>query len=283
MQAWERKRIWKVGKHRVKFREIWIKSGRKVSPALSNDFQRSLEEVVRALVGRWGNQENMFKELKAHGIDRIHSYRKESFDQEYLYSRGLETEEEGIRHRIENPKVRELTRRIALLRRESRKVAQKILTGEKKGMGKKLTGLRRKEAGLARQIANMKRQRAGLPKKVLMIDRIAEDKIIRLSDCKKLFFDWLKMNAIWAEKMLVGVATPFYKDLRDVNKFILSVLQSRTYVRREGETLHVAFPPRRSKNGRLALEAICEFLNNKGSFDLRLTFNRLSFSVGIKH
>ena len=55
--AWERK---------AEFREIWISKGKQASPALSNDFGTSLEDLVRQMTRRWGAQENMFKELNGY-------------------------------------------------------------------------------------------------------------------------------------------------------------------------------------------------------------------------
>jgi hypothetical protein len=283
MKAWERTRTVEADGKKARFRDIWIKSGRKVSGVLSNDFQRPLGELVAALVGRWGNQENMFKDLKDHGIDRIHSYRKEPYSEEYLYSRGLEDRQQGIQHEIANPKVREINKELRGLRGEKKKLAQKILTAERYKKVDDATALKKKAAGLGRRIENRISQRETMPKKVLMIDRIEQDDVVRLCDGKKMFFDWLKMNAIWAKKMLVEAAKPFYKDLRDVNKFVISVLQSRTYVHRCGETLEIAFPPQRSPNGKAALEALCEFLNKKEPFDLDLSFNKINFHVGEKH
>lgn len=282
-EAWERTRMLEVKGKQGTFREIWIRSGQKVSPVLSNDFDRPLPELVASLVGRWGNQENMFKDLKNHGIDRIHSYESEAYSEEYLYSRGLEDQEKGIQYEIGNPKIRKLNRELKRLRSEKKKIEQKLLTVENTKNQEGATALRKKRAGLIRRIDNRIKERDDLPKTILMMERIEEDGIQRLCDGKKMFFDWLKMNAIWATKMLIEVVKPFYKDLRDVNKFILSILQSRTYVCRSGETLEVAFPPQRSRNGGEALEALCKFLNEKGSFDLGLSFWKIWFRVGDKH
>jgi len=71
--AWERDVEFEVGNKKRVFREVWIRKGRKVSPALTNDEQMPLADVVRTLVRRWGAQENGFKKLKAHGVDLIHS------------------------------------------------------------------------------------------------------------------------------------------------------------------------------------------------------------------
>lgn len=282
LQAWERPTTMEVdGKQRT-FREIWIKSGQKVSPALSNDLDLPLPELVAALTGRWGNQENMFKDLKDHGIDRIHSYQNEPFSAEHLYDRGLEDRDKGVQHEIGNPEIRRINRKLKGLRIEKKKLERKIAAATKREKGE-ATGLRKKLAGLVRRIENRIAKREQLPKTILMMDRIENDGVLRLCDGKKMYFDWLKMNAIWSKKLLVEVAKPFYKDLRDVNKFVLSILQGRTYVCRSGDALDVAFPRQRSRNGGQALEAICEFLNKKPPFDLGLSFSTIKFRVGTIH
>ena len=284
MQAWERRRTIEAEGTRATFRELWIKLGQKVSPALSNNFERPLNELVAMLVGRWGAQENMFKDLKAHGIDHIHSYQNESYSEEYLYSRGLEDREQGVTHKIGNPKIRTLNRELKQLRDQKKTLEQRLLTAEKSaGTKEKATSIRKKLSGIVRKIDNRISARDKLPKSILMMDRIEQDRVQRLCDGKKLFFDWLKMNAIWAKRQLVDVVKPFYKDLRDVNKFIISILQTRTYMCRRGDTLEVEFPPQHSQNGGKALEALCEFLNKMAPFDLGLSFQKIKYHVGQKH
>ena len=282
-EAWERRRTLQAGEKQGRFRELWIKSGKKVSPALSNDFSRSLEQLVAALVERWGRQENGFKELKTHGIDRMHSYRKESYCEDYLYARGLEQPEEGVCHEIGNPKIRELNKELSGLRRLKNRLDRTITTVQGgKTKQRQLRRLKLKAAQVSRRIATLLRKREELPRKVLMMDRI-EEGIVRLCDSKKLFFDWLKMNAIWARKIIVDVVKPYYKDLRDVNKFVSWLLRSRTYVTRRADTLFVEFAQQRSKNMHAALEALCAFLNSKPPFDLDVSFTKISFRVGDKH
>ncbi|MEI6388170.1 MAG: hypothetical protein WCQ50_16210 [Spirochaetota bacterium] len=282
MQAWERPVTMEVEGKKGTFREIWIKSGPKVSAVLSNDFDRTLAELVAALTGRWGNQENMFKDLKNHGIDKIHSYMNEPYSEEHLYDRNLEDRDTGIQHEIGNPEIRKINMKLKGLRTEKEKLERKIEAATKRKK-EEVTGLKKRLAGLVRRIENRTAERDKLPKNILMMDRIEKDGILRLCDGKKMYFDWLKMNAIWSKKMLVEVAKPFYKDWRDVNKFVLSILQSRTYVCRSGDALDVAFPPQTSRNGGLALAAICEFLNKMGPFDLGLSFRTITFRVGTIH
>jgi transposase len=281
--AWERKAEFEVEGKKAEFREIWISKGRQTSPALSNDFGASLEDLVRHMTRRWGAQENMFKELKDHGIDRIHSYRKEEFTESFLYKQGLENIEQGISHEIDNPERRDIGKKISGLRAKKNKMSEQILKHQKEGDNKKLLELKRKHTGLEHRINNQIKRRDALPKKVNLFERMQEKGILRLSDEKKLFFDWLKMNAIWAKREIVEIVKPLYKDLRDVNKFVKSILRSRTYVRKEDDLLYVSFPPQRSKKSARALGQLCSTLNEYGDIDLGSNLRRMIFSVQKKY
>ena len=155
------------------------------------------------------------------------------------------------------------------------------MNSKKKDKEKK--ALKRKYAGIERKITNRKKKRDSLPKKVRMFDRIEEEKIVRLADGKKLFFDWLKMCGIWAKRKMVEIIKPYYIDLRDVNKFVKYILRSRTYVSRKGKTLFVSFPPQTFKKAGEALEILCSYLNTGENIDLNLGFEKIHFMVGNKH
>ena len=281
--AWERDVEFQVEEKEAEFRELWIKKGNKISPALTNDFELSLEEVVRALTRRWGSQENMFKELKDHGIDKIHSYRKEEYTEGFFYEHGLEDPEKGIIHEIENPEIRAINKKLASLRAEKRKMAEKIIELEKKGDKNKPAAIKIKYSGIERRIKNQLEKRESLPKKVNLFNRIKEENIARLSDEKKLFFDWLKMNAIWAKREIIELVKPYYQDLRDVNKFVKSILNSRTYVHRKDDVLYIEFPFQRFKKRSEALTQLCNYINNHGQIDLGLDYHRFIFGIREKH
>ena len=82
---------------------------------------------------------------------------------------------------------------------------------------------------------------------------------------------------------MVEVVKPIYEDLRDVNKFVKSILKSRTYVKRNGETLYVSFPPQQSQKGARALEKLCAVFNKNGNLNLGISFKRMIFGVREKH
>jgi len=277
--AWERIVEFEVGEKKAKFREVWIRRGNKTSPALTNDFELSVEEVVKRLVKRWGVQENQNKKLKEHGIDKIHSYLKEDYSEEHLYERGLEDPDEGVKHMVDNPKVKQLSKKISTLLSQRRRVADRILELEKNKNNGALKEKRKELYSLNSRIKRLKEKRGLLPKKVLLLGKIQDEGIERLRDDKKLFFDWLKMTALWARYRIIEIVKPYYEDLRDVEKYVDSILNSRTYVRRKDDILYISFPEQHSEKKEEVLLKLCEELNKCKSIDLGLSYNRAIFGV----
>jgi len=278
--AWEREVEFKVGNKRRVFREVWIRKGRKVSPALTNDEAMPLGEVVRKLLRRWGAQENGFKKLKAHGIDRIHSYLKEPYSEEYLYESGLEEREEGIRREVDNPVLKGLKDKMQKLKRRidgQRDAQERAQKRGDRATVRKITG---KLSYLKRRMASLKEAKSIEPAKVLLYHIIQEKGIERIKPEKKLFFDWLKMSALWSRTRIVGIVKPYYRDLRDVEKFVDGILQSRTYVRTSDGVTYVQFPNQHSPQKQQALQRLCEELNRCDEIDIGLRIHKLVFSVG---
>ena len=277
--AWERIVKFEIGKKKARFREVWIRRGNKTSPALTNDFDLSLEEVVKKLVKRWGVQENQNKKLKEHGIDKIHSYLKEDYSEEHLYERGLEDPDEGVKHVVDNPKVKQLSKKISTLLSQRRRVPDRILELEKKKNKGALKEKRKELYSLNSRIKILREKRGLLPKKVLLLGKIQDEGIERLRDDKKLFFDWLKMASLWTRYRIIEIVKPYYEDLRDVEKYVDSILNSRTYVRRKDDTLYISFPEQHSEKKEEVLLKLCEELNKCKSIDLGLSYNRAIFGV----
>jgi len=239
-----------------------------------------LEEVVQKLVRRWGAQENGFKKLKEHGIDRIHSYLKEPFSEEYLFDSGLEDAREGIRREVDNPLIRGLKKKLDKVKRQINRQRDVLERAEKRGDGKTVAGVKEKLRYFRRRLKAVEGAIAKEPPKVLLYKIIQEKGIERIKPEKKLFFDWLKMGAIWTRKRIVDIVGPYYEDRRDVEKFVDSILRSRTYVRRDRDVMYVEFPNNHSKVKQEALERLCEELNKHRSLDnIGLSFKKLVFSV----
>jgi len=277
--AWEREVEFRVGQKRRVFREVWIRKGRKLSPALTNDEAMPLAEVVRKLLSRWGRQENGFKKLKAHGIDRIHSYLKEPYSEEYLYESGLEDREEGIRREVDNPVLKALKGKMRTLKGRIDRQRDVYERAQKKGQRARLRKIASKLSYLKRRMAALKEAKSKEPEKVLLYQIIQEKGIERIKPEKKLFFDWLKMSALWSRRRIVEIVRPYYRDLRDVEKFVDGILRSRTYVRTSDGVMYVEFPNQHSTPKQQALGRLCEELNQCGEIDIGLRIHKIVFSV----
>lgn len=277
--AWEREVQFEVGNKKRVFREVWIRKGRKVSPALTNDEQMPLADVVRKLVRRWGAQENGFKKLKAHGVDLIHSYEKEPYSEEYLYESGLEDRAEGIQREVDNPAIKELDRKIRDVKRRIERQRDARERAQRNGRKSALVRIKGKLAYLSRKMKELKETKGKEPEKVLLYQIIQEKGIKRIKPEKKLYFDWLKMSALWSRKRIVDIVKPYYQDLRDVEKFVDGILQSRTYVRTSDGVMYVEFPDQHSTQKQQALQRLCEELNERGTIDIGLKIHKLVFSV----
>ncbi len=79
------------------------------------------------------------------------------------------------------------------------------------------------------------------------------------------------------------IAKTIYEDLRDVNKFVKSILKSRTYVKRDGKPLNAVFPPQQSKKSARALEKLCTTFNKYGNLNSVICFKKMIFGVREKH
>jgi hypothetical protein len=82
---------------------------------------------------------------------------------------GVKTgEEQGICNEINNPKIRELNKEISRLRKEKRKLAERMERHKGGGKGSQAKALRKKASGIERKIAARLKRREQLPKKVLL-------------------------------------------------------------------------------------------------------------------
>jgi len=226
-----------------------------------------------------GRQENGFKKLKAHGIDRIHSYLKEPYSEEYLYESGLEDREEGIRREVDNPVLKALKGKMRTLKGRIDRQRDVYERAQKKGQRARLRKIASKLSYLKRRMAALKEAKSKEPEKVLLYQIIQEKGIERIKPEKKLFFDWLKMSALWSRRRIVEIVRPYYRDLRDVEKFVDGILRSRTYVRTSDGVMYVEFPNQHSTPKQQALGRLCEELNQCGEIDIGLRIHKIVFSV----
>jgi hypothetical protein len=256
-------------------RIVFIKKGSKVSPAITNIKQATGKEVLLQLTRRWGAQENVFKELVIDGYDKIHSYRKYEYENEYFASEGID------RNRMmENPERRKLLEERRKLENKRNVTLGRIARREKES-GKTIKATKQQQQRLAeieKRVAEINKRLEYLPEKVLRIDYINDNGLMRLSNEKKKYFDLLNLIAYNLRQDMVEIIGPVYRNNRDVHQLVLKILRLTTSVEYEGGNTKVDFIQKLKGKERKTLEELCRQASSVGH-STELFPGKLSFGV----
>ena len=256
-------------------RMVFIKKGKKVSPAITNMKEATGKEVLLQLVRRWGAQENVFKELVIDGYDKIHSYRKYEYRDEYFESEGID-----ISRMMENPQRRKLLDEKRKLENKRNVTLGKIAKREKES-GKTIKATKKQQERfdeIEQRVAEIIKSLEYLPEKVLRIDYIKDNGLVRLSNEKKKYFDLLNLIAYNLRQDMIEIIGPLYRDNRDVHQLVLKILRLTTTVENEGTQTKVDFTQKLKGKERKSLEEICRYASSVGH-RTELFPGKLSFSV----
>ncbi len=235
-------------------RMVFIKKGRKVSPAITNMKEAAGEEVLLMLTRRWGAQENVFKELVIDGLNKIHSYGKEEYEKEYFEREGIDG-----KRMMENPEYRKLQQEKRKLQNKRNLTLGRIAQREKES-GKTIKPTKQQKErldGIEKRLEEIAERLAYLPKEVLRIDYIKGNGFMRLSNEKKKYFDLLNLVAYNLRQDMVEIAGPIYRNNRDVHQLVLKILRLMTTIEYGGRYTKVVFVQQlRAKEGE-TLKEIC--------------------------
>ena len=256
-------------------RMVFIKKGRKVSPAITNMKQATGKEVLLQLTRRWGAQENVFKELVIDGYDKIHSYRKDGYEDEYFEREGID----GNRM-MENPERRKLQQEKRKLENKRNVTLGRIAKREKES-GKPISPTTQQQERLEKiekRVTEIAKRLEYLPEKVLRIDYINDNGLMRLSNGKKKYFDLLNLIAYNLRQDIVEIIGPVYRNNRDANQLVLKILRLMTRIENEGGHTKVVFTQKLKGKEQEALSEICKHANSI-EHETELFSGKLSFSV----
>jgi hypothetical protein len=256
-------------------RMVFIKKGEKVSPAITNMKHAPGKEVLLQLTRRWGAQENVFKELVIDGYNKIHGYRKDEYEDMYFESEGID-----VNRMMENPELRKLLaekRRLA----NTRNVMLGRIAKREKESGKTIKPTKQQQErldGIEKRLAEIINRLEYLPEKVLRIDYIKENGLMRLSNGKKKYFDLLNLIAYNLRQDMVEILGPVYRDNRDAHQLVLKILRLMTTIEYDACDTKVLFTQKLKGKERESLEEICRVASSIGH-ETELFPGKLSFGV----
>jgi predicted transcriptional regulator with HTH domain/transposase len=235
---------------------------------LTNNTDKPFYKIAYYMLQRWGDSENVFKEMMA----RFH----------LNYHPGYEIKELENQPLVDNPDIALMKKALRILQKEVKALEEEILLIQAKQMQRRD---RRREAKLVRlneSIAEKKEDITGfeeklsqLPDKVSIIDLLQGKRMNRCDLEKKKLYDLMQFAAFNSRERLAEIFRECYDDPRDV-KQVLDMITSRAgYIKLVGQTLIVILDWIENKKHREAAERFCRILNKK---EIRLV-GRLNVKV----
>ncbi len=256
-------------------RMVFIKNGSKVSPAITNIRHLKGKEIALELTRRWGAQENVFKELVIDGYDKIHSYRKQDYEDEYFANEGIDRD-----RMMENPERRKLVAEKRSLENK-RNVMLGRMARKKQQTGKTVNATKQQQQRLdeiEKRLIEVGSRLAYLPEKVLRIDYIIDNGVSRLSNEKKKYFDLLNLISYNVRRDMADIIGPVYENNRDVNQLVLKILRLMTRTEYNSDYTNIVFT--QTLKGK-ETEVLVELCRQASSIEHETEFfpRKLSFRV----
>jgi len=236
-------------------RNIWIKNNEKISIAFSNNKNRSLENLVRVLTKRWALQENIFKGLKKIGIDKISSYQKELYPENWLLVENKIRLVANPEKLIFKDKLNALKKEIKVL---NEKVGKKFLKGAKE---KSFQILKERIEVKQNELESLQASMNKISDKINITKLIQTKNIVKLTDEKKKFLDLVKILSYNVQQDIVDFILPNYKNQRDVNMFVRQLLKKSGKIKISENKITIKFEKFSSKRKTSVLNFLCKTIN----------------------
>lgn len=251
----------RVEEDRYILKRFFIKKGNKISVAVTNELDRPIEEIVRILTGRWGAQENVFKELKKNGYDNIHSYWKMEYSLNSLLDEDIKVET-----MMNNPEYKEAVNERKKLKKKLKKLESKIgtqyLKNKKVNLTTKNNNKIQEEIDVLKDNIDELNERINiLPEKILRLDYVTENKIIKLGKEKKDFFDLLKFIAYNVKRDIAEIIGDVYMNNRDIHAMIQKWLKAKCILQKINGEMIINFDCPNEKKEEKALKKFFDHLN----------------------
>jgi len=222
-----------------------------------NNKDKPLSDIAYYMLNRWGDSENIFKEMMARFNLNYHP----GYDVKELENQTL----------VDNPDITLIKKAIRILHKEIKELEKEILLTEAKQKQRPDKRRLLKIANCKTSIAEKKTDIIGfedklseLPEKVSIMDLLKGKPMSRCDLEKKKLYDLMQFIAYNSRERLVELFRDCYDDHRDV-KPVLDMITSRAgYIKMFGETLIVVLDWIENKKHRKAAIQFCRLLNQKG-------------------
>jgi len=233
-----------------------IQSAKRVA-IYTNNTDKPLYDIAYYMLNRWGDSENIFKEMMARFNLNYHP----GYDIKELENQPL----------VDNPDIALIKKAIRILHKEVEEMQKEILLTEAKDKQRQDKRRQRKLAKLKASIAEKETDIIGfedklsqLPEKVSIMDILKGKPMSRCDLEKKKLYDLMQFMAYNSRERLVELFRDCYDDHRDIKQVLDMITRRAGYIKLVGQTLIVILDWIENKKHRQAAVRFCRLLNRKG-------------------
>ncbi len=232
-----------------------VDTGKRIGIYTSN-WDKPAYMIALYMLERWGDSENLFKEMKARfNLD---------------YHPGYDIKELENQPLVDNPDIALTKKAIRTLKKEIRELDKEILITEAKlnrrkdkRLEKKLSKLPELKDGWQKDLTGFESKLETLPDKVSILELLKGKPVNRCDLEKKKIYDWIQFLSFLSRERLVEIFRQCYDDGRDI-KQVLDMITSRSgYVKLIGQTLVVILDWIENEKHQVAADRFCRLLNEK--------------------
>lgn len=243
----------------------------------TNNRSKPLSNIAYYMLSRWGDSENIFKEMMARFNLNYHP--------------GYDIKELENQPMVDNPDIGLIKKAISILRKEIEELEKDLLINELKQqqspdkrrqpkMEKMKVSLKEKKT----DVINFEEKLSQLPVKVCVKDLLKGKPMSRCDLEKKKLYDLMQFMAYNSRERLIELFRKCYNDHRDVKPVLDMITHRAGYVKLVGKTLIVVLDWIQNNKHREAAIKFCRLLNQtgirlSGRLDLVLSFHISKYHV----
>lgn len=246
-----------------------VETGKRIA-IFTNNRNKPLFDIAYYMLNRWGESENIFKEMMARFNLNYHP----GYDIKELENQPL----------VENPDISLIKKAIGMLKKEIGELEKEIILTEVKQQQRsdkrrlvKISNLKRSIAENQKDIVGFEDKLSRIPEKVSIVDLLKGKSMSRCDLEKKKLYDLMQFMAYNSRERLVEIFRDCYSDSRDVKPVLDMITRRAGHIKMFGQTLIVVLDWIENKKHREAAIRFCRLLNQKsiamaGRLKLKLAF-----------
>ena len=246
-----------------------VDTGKRVA-IYTNNKNKPSGDIAYYMLNRWGESENIFKEMMARFNLNYHP----GYDIKELENQPL----------VDNPDIALIKKAIHMLKKEIEELEKEIILTEVKQAQRpdkrrlvKISNLRKSIAENNKDIVGFQDKLSRLPGKVFIVELLKGRSMSRCDLEKKKLYDLMQFMAYNSRERLVEIFRECYNDHRDVKPVLDMITRRAGHIKMFGKTLIVVLDWIENKKHREVAIKFCRLLNQKtitmaGRLKLNLAF-----------